>query len=107
MQKFLNIRQFFVITCFYINMDSVNNNSSIPYQAADVGILTPPDHIEKYKITDFELENKFKQLNKDVFSRQKHVDFEDKKKTPKGVKFILGGGILIFLWQVLKRTIKI
>lgn len=70
-------------------MDSVSNNVPINYKAVDVGVLTPPDRLAKFKITDAELENKFKTLNKDVYSKQKHTNFESKKKTPPLVKFIL------------------
>ena len=88
-------------------MKSVSNGVATNYTAADVGILTPPDRLKRYRCaTDAELEKKFKTVSRDVYSKQKHISFEDKKKTPALIKFILGGGLLVLFWQVIKAFKK-
>ena len=88
-------------------MNGVNNSVAVYYTSADVGILTPPDKIKGYKCaTDAELETKFQTLHKDVYSKQKHISFEDKKKTPTLVKILFGGGLIALLWQLIKAVRK-
>ena len=87
-------------------MESVSNSVPINYKAADVGVLTPPDHLAKYRITDAELENKFKKLYKDVYSKQKHTDFESKKKTPPLVKFVLSCVAVLLAVLGIKRIFR-
>ena len=95
-----------MIGCFNINMNGVSNNAPINYTSADVGVLNPPDKLGRWKLTDAELENKFKTLDKDVYAHQKHYSFEDKKQTPTLVKFLFGGGLILLLWQGIKIAIK-
>ena len=70
-------------------MDSVLNNVSVSHKAANVGVLTPPDHIARYRLTDTELESKYREASKDVFSKQKNVSFDKKRKTPVLAKIIM------------------
>ena len=70
-------------------MDSVLNKVSVSNQAVNVGVLTPPNHIDRYKLSDTDLENKYKDFSKDVFSKQKPESFDKKRKTPMLAKIIM------------------
>ena len=70
-----------------------------------VGVITPPDkHYKPVLYSDREASAKFNEMNADIYAKQKRLDFEDTKKTPKSVKYIgiasglamLGYGIKCF-----------
>ena len=74
--------------------NSVVNNPPKP-QGLHVGVICPPDKFQKVVLySDADATQKFKQLNKDVYTMQKKVSFEETKKTPKSV-LILGAGMLL------------
>ena len=88
-------------------MKSVSNSVPVFYTAADVGVLTPPDKLMRFKLTDAELEDKFQTVHGEVTKKQKHYSFEDKKNTPTLIKMAFGAGFLILAWQGIKRALKI
>ncbi len=88
-------------------MNSVSNNNSVSYQAANIGVLTAPDSVGKvtlYSAKDTDM--LYKQMSQDIYSRQKKVDFLDDKKTPKPVLYTAGITVLTFLGFVIKKLIK-
>lgn len=88
-------------------MNTIMRGLPINYSAVDIGVLEAPDKVGRYtQLTDRELERRFQIAYNDVLSREKHVSFENKKKTPPMVKFIVGGGILYYLWQKIKGIFK-
>ena len=79
----------------------------INHSAVNIGVLEAPDEVGRYtKLTDGELERRFQIAYNDVKSKEKHLSFEDKKKTPPMVKLIFGGGVIYYLWQKAKNKIK-
>ncbi len=87
-------------------MESVNSSVPISYSSANVGVLTPPDKLLRYKVTDKELEDKFQKTSKQVISKEKHYSFEDRKKTPLLVKLLFGGGTITALAFIIKKAVK-
>ena len=87
-------------------MNGINSSVPISYSSADVGVLTPPDKLVRFKVTDKELEDKFQRTNNQVTSKEKHYSFEDKKKTPLLVKLLFGGGIIAAFGFILKSVLK-
>ena len=87
-------------------MVSVSNNSNVPYTSANVGVLTPPNHIAGYKLTDSDLSDKYERFSKDIFSKQKPVAFETKRKTPVLAKIILGVLGVLLLWRGGRAILK-
>ena len=88
-------------------MNSVSNNNSIPYQSAAIGVLTAPDSVGKTTLYSAKESDKlYREMNKDIYSRQKKVDFLDSKKTPKSVIFTAGVAVLTFCGFVVKKIIK-
>lgn len=95
----LNERQFLYRFCFvkYMVSSVQNNAANTPQksQGLHVGVICPPDKFQKVVLySDAEATSQFKQLNRDVYTMQKKVSFEETKKTPKSV-FIIGAGLLL------------
>ena len=71
--------------------NSVNLNMKNP--DLHVGVITPPDsHYKPVLYSDREASAKFNAMNADIYSKQKKLDFEDTKDTPKSVKYIAATG---------------
>lgn len=92
-------------------VSSVQNNSvPNPQMKAPelrVGVITPPDKFYKPVLySDAEASQKFNQLNRDVYSMQKQISFEETKKTPKSVFWILGAAVLTVLGVIGRILIK-
>ena len=86
-----------------LSMNTIMRGLPISHSAVNIGVLEAPDEVGRYtKLTDMELERRYRVAYNDVKSREKHISFEDKKKTPPMVKFIAGLGVLYFLWQKFK-----
>lgn len=87
-----------------------NNNVNLHMKNPDlnVGVLTPPDsHYKPVIYSDREASVKFREMNADIYSKQKKVDFEDTKKTPKSVKGLgIAGGIAALGYGVKKMFKK-
>lgn len=79
-------------------MVSVQNSMVNPPQqnaALNLGVVTPPDKFYKPVLySHAEATKKFHALNRDVYTMQKQISFQETKKTPKSVFYILGAGIL-------------
>ena len=80
--------------------NSVNLNMKNP--DLHVGVITPPDsHYKPVLYSDREASAKFNEMNADIYSKQKKLDFEDTKDTPKSVKYIgAAGGIAALAYAV-------
>ena len=80
-------------------MSSVTNSVQIPYTSANVGVLTPPDKIGRAEfLSASQMEKELRTLKSDIYQKQKHVSFEDKKTTPIVVKItgiVLGAAALL------------
>ncbi len=91
-------------------MVSVNNNIAprpMNNPELNIGVISAPDKFYKPVLySDAEASQKFKALNRDVYSMQKKMSFEKTKDTPKSVFWILGSGILAALAIALKITLK-
>lgn len=72
-----------------------------------VGVLNPPSNFQKVVLySDAQASQQFKQLNRDVCTLQKKVTFEETKKTPKSVFWIIGSGCAVALGFVIKKLMK-
>lgn len=91
-------------------MVSVNNNIAqrpMNNPELNVGVISPPDKFYKPVLySDKEASQKFKALNRDVYSMQKKISFEKTKDTPKSIFWILGAGTAAALGAALKIIIK-
>jgi len=88
-------------------MNTIIRGLPISHSAVNIGVLEAPDEIGRCaKLTDAELERRYHVALNDVKSKEKHISFEDKKKTPPMVKFIVGGGLLYYLWHKIKGVFK-
>ena len=106
-EAFLIHKQFFICLCFYINMNSVVNNSAINYQAANLGVLTVPDGVGKVQLySDIDANKMYKALTNDVSQKQSKVKPGKTYKTPTAVLFTGGAAALAFLFAVCKKIIK-
>lgn len=96
--------------CFVIIMVSVqSNNVNVHMKLPDlkVGVLTPPDsHYKPVLYSDREASAKFQEMNADIYLKQKKLDFEDTKKTPKSVKALGIAGVLTMLAFGVKKLLK-
>lgn len=106
--------QFLYAFCFLECMVSVQNNSvnntvntSPAGSGLHIGVVNPPDKFQKVVLySDAEATKQFKQLNRDIYAKQKQVSFEETKKTPKSVFYIVGSGILATLgvvWRCVRK----
>jgi len=85
-----------------LRVGSETQRTRINYTAADVGVLTAPDKLPKFRtLTDYEMEMKFQKLNKSIDS--KRVSFEDRKKTPFLLKYVLIITGVYALWKSIKK----
>lgn len=76
----------------------------IPYTATNVGVLQAPDHLPRYgRLSDYEMEKKFRELNARIDKKTIHRSFEDKHDTPFLLKYFLAGGALYVLWKSIKK----
>jgi len=72
-----------------------------------VGVITPPDKFYKPVLfSDAEASQKFNKLNQDVYAMQKKISFEETKKTPKSVFWILGTGLLAVAGFLVRALFK-
>lgn len=86
--------------------NSVINNSPKP-QGLHIGVISPPERFQKVVLySDADATQQFKQLNRDVYTMQKKISFEETKKTPKSVWVVLGVGILTAAGFAVKKLIK-
>lgn len=75
------------------SVNSVQNNS-MKNSELNIGVLVPPNKIDKPVIySDADASKQFKQLKTDIYAKEKHYTFEDTKSTPKLIKWgsILAG----------------
>lgn len=81
-------------------MNSVSNSSTVNCTSANLGVVTPPDKIGRPEILSAsQMESQLRLLKSDIYQKQKHVSFEDKKKTPIIIK-IIGLALACFgLWK--------
>lgn len=88
----------------------VQNNSLSPntkVSQLNIGVLNPPDNFQKVVLySDAEASQQFKQLNRDVCTLQKKVAFEETKKTPKSVFWIVGSACAVALGFLIKKLIR-
>lgn len=87
---------------------SVKTNTSMKNPELNLGVLVPPNKIEKPVLySEKEARTQFNQLTKDIYSKQKHYDFEDNKTTPKLIKIgaILTtlGALGVFIFSKIKK----
>lgn len=88
-------------------MNSVSNRVPVNYMAANVGVLTPPDHLAKYGgLSDSDMEKDFRKMDADINKRKKKISFEDRKNTPVLVKIILACAGIFALWKGGKHFLK-
>ncbi len=88
-----------------VQNSSMNGNMKNP--DLRIGVLVPPDkHYKPVLYSDAEASAKFKAMNNDIYSKQKKLDFEDTKDTPKSVKFIGAAGAIAALGLAVKSFIK-
>lgn len=88
-------------------MNSVANNNPITYKAANIGVLTAPDSIGKAQLySDADAEKLYKDMNKDIYQKQSHINPGKTYKTPKPVYYVGGLTALTFVWTVCKKLIK-
>lgn len=81
-------------------MNSVSNNSAVSLTSANLGVITPPDKIGRPEILSAsQMESQLRLLKSDIYQKQKHVSFEDKKKTPVIIKIIGLALALVGLWK--------
>ena len=91
-------------------MVGVQNNNPNPQMKApelNVGVITPPDSFHKPVLySDKEASQKFNQLSQDVYQMQKKYSFDETKKTPKSVFYVLGAAALTAAGFAVKALFK-
>ena len=91
-------------------VDGVRNNlagTGVSSSQLNIGILNPPSRFQKVVLySDSEASKQFNQINRDVCTLQKKVSFEETKKTPKSVFWIVGSTCALALGFLVKKIFK-
>jgi len=104
---FINKAQFFIISCFYIYMNGVENTLAVNTPKMHVGILAPPNELHKPVLYSHkEGSQKSRALLHDMYEKEKENTIENQKKTPLSVKVSLVLAALTGGWITFRKVLK-
>ncbi len=101
------IRQFFIMFCFTLTMESVSVNQNMKNPPLRVGVITPPDEFYKPVLySDRVAGAMFNKIDHDIYYSAQNAKKLNEKKTPTSVYVALGLTALAVSFPFVKKYFK-
>ena len=80
-------------------MDIIVRNTRVSYKAVDVGVVSAPDYLPRFRVTDNELQQRLDSAKERLFPKNMSTGYKDNRKTPTLAKIIMAalGVVLLIL----------
>ena len=79
-------------------MDITVRNPRVSYKAVDVGVVSAPDYLPRFRVTDMELQNRLDSATERLFPKDMSTRYRDNRTTPTLAKIIMAAlGILVLV----------